>query len=144
MLKLCGDPEVGLYIAGLFDRAVCCIGAQAPLVAGPAWFGGAKFWRETDRCKAFGVVVAAVVNGFVGASEKLDELDDRVPLFFALRCRFALGRRPEGFVPLVGDSAFNLASVIAALTAFCDFFRWAAGLDRWLAPVGLPRRTEHF
>ena len=41
----------------------------------------------------------------------------------------------DGVVALAGD----------AVAAFCWFFLMcAAGLDRWLAPVGLPRRTEHF
>jgi hypothetical protein len=87
------------------------------------------------------VVVVAVENALAGASEKVDEFDDKAPLFRALRCTFALGLRPEASAPLVGDGTFDLASAFAAV---CDFLRCAAGLDRWLAPVGLPRRTEHF
>jgi hypothetical protein len=44
----------------------------------------------------------------------------------------------EGVVALAGEA-------VAAFAAACwDFLMWAAGFDRWLAPVGLPRRTEHF
>lgn len=44
----------------------------------------------------------------------------------------------EGVVALAGDA-------VAAFADACwDFLMCAAGLDKWLAPVGLPRRTEHF
>lgn len=44
-----------------------------------------------------------------------------------------------GVVVLLGES---VAADFAA--AACDFFKCAAGFERWLAPVGLPRLTEHF
>jgi len=43
-----------------------------------------------------------------------------------------------GVVALAGEA------VAAFAACCCDFLIWAAGLDTWLAPVGLPRRTEHF
>jgi hypothetical protein len=83
----------------------------------------------------------AVENEWAGGSEKLDEFEDRVPFFRELWCRLAPFMRPAGVAPLIGELMFDFDSLFAAA---CDFFKWAAGLDKWLAPVGLPRRTEHF
>lgn len=44
-----------------------------------------------------------------------------------------------GVVVLLGESV-----AVDFAAAACDFFKWAAGFDKWLAPVGLPRLTEHF
>jgi hypothetical protein len=44
-----------------------------------------------------------------------------------------------GVVVLFGESV-----AVDFAAAACDFFKCAAGLERWLAPVGLPRLTEHF
>lgn len=44
-----------------------------------------------------------------------------------------------GVVVLLGESV-----AVDFAAAACDFFKCAAGFERWLAPVGLPRRTEHF
>jgi hypothetical protein len=44
-----------------------------------------------------------------------------------------------------GFAMTTLWGVVAlAGEAVAAFAIWAAGLDKWLAPVGLPRRTEHF
>jgi hypothetical protein len=44
-----------------------------------------------------------------------------------------------GVVVLLGESV-----AVDFAAAAWDFLRCAAGFERWLAPVGLPRRTEHF
>ena len=44
-----------------------------------------------------------------------------------------------GVVVLLGESV-----AVDFAAAACDFLRCAAGFERWLAPVGFPRRTEHF
>jgi hypothetical protein len=86
-----------------------------------------------------------VAYELAGASEKFDEFDDKAPLLLALRWGFAFGAMADWFAPLIGEAAFDLAwALAAAAAALWDFFRCAAGLDKWLRPVGLPRRTEHF
>lgn len=48
------------------------------------------------------------------------------------------------FCWFAGDWAAEAAAAAAFWAAACDFLRWAAGFDKWLAPVGFPLRTEHF
>ncbi len=78
------------------------------------------------RCSALGVAVA-VENGWVGASEKLDEFEDKVPLVRAFWCRLVPFIRLAGFAPLMGELTADFDSLFDAA---CDFFKWAAGLDR--------------
>lgn len=49
-----------------------------------------------------------------------------------------------GITPLWGVVALAGEAVAALAACCCDFLMCAAGFDKWLAPVGFPRRTEHF
>jgi hypothetical protein len=81
----------------------------------------------------------AMVYGIGGPSEKC------VALLGALATPIVvLGNPPLTKLAVVGVEAVLPCSGPALALAACDFLRWAAGLDKWLRPAGLPRRTEHF
>jgi hypothetical protein len=80
----------------------------------------------------FGIVYD---NG--GASEYGADVAVSGPELIAADVKGGFGSGPvDGVVVLFGESVLALAG--------CDFFKCAAGLERWLAPVGFPRLTEHF